>query len=410
MTSRDLIKARLEKLIKIKESGVDPYPSVTIKKSEIAGFQKAGLDQQVSTAGRLHSVRDHGKITFADLVDESGKIQLAFKKDVLGKEKYDFLGLLDFGDFISVDGKLFKTKAGEQTIEVSNYQMLTKSLRPFPSEWFGFKDVEERFRQRYVDFNLNPGLRDLFKKKARFWGAVRSFMRSRGFLEVETPVLENTAGGADANPFSTHHNALDLNVFLRISAGELWQKRLMVGGFEKTFEIGRIFRNEGMSKEHLQDYTQMEFYWAYANYKDSMKLVEELYKYIALETFGTYEFEIGDFKVNLGQKWGELNYSEALRKEYAIDVSAVSDEVLKEILTQKKVGFSKADAKGRLVDLLWKDIRKKVAGPVFLVDHPVEVSPLAKRKQDNPNLTERYQPIIAGSEMGNGYTELNDPI
>ncbi len=408
--SSEIFRARLEKLHKLKELGLNPYPSFSADKISISKICLMPLDTVVKACGRVVSFRQHGKITFSDIVDESSKIQLAFKKDTLGDNKYDLLTLFDVSDFISVSGKLFKTKAGELTIEVSDYTLLSKSLRPLPDQWYGFKDVEERYRQRYVDFNLNPELKDLFKKKALFWQTIRSFMISKGFLEVETPVLENTAGGADANPFVTHHDALDIDVYLRISMGELWQKRLMVGGFEKTFEIGRQFRNEGISREHLQDYTQMEFYWAYANYENSMKLVEEMYKKVAFETFGTYEFEIGEHKVNLQGSWRQLSFPDALTDHYKIDVKKASDNDLKKKMKQEGIRFEESDGRGRLLDLMWKVVRRKVTGPVFLVDHPVEVSPLAKRKAKEPQFVERYQVIIAGSEVGNGYSELNDPI
>lgn len=411
MSSNDLIDARLAKLRKLKELGVETFPSTAAKKEMVKNIVSKADGESVKTAGRLMSIREHGKITFADLHDESGRIQLAFKKDTLGDNIYeDFLKLLDLGDFILVEGKLFVTKAGEKTIEVSLVNLLTKSLRPLPSQWFGLKDAEERYRQRYVDFILNPELRDLFRKKSIFWSTIRSFMISEGFIEVETPVLENTAGGADANPFVTHHKTLDIDVYLRISMGELWQKRLMVGGFEKTFELGRQFRNEGVSREHLQDYTQMEFYWAYANYENSMELVEKMYKKVAFETFGTYIFEIGDYKVNLDQKWQRLSFGTALLDRFGIDINTVTDDSIRAKLKSLNIFFEKHDERGRLLDLLWKEVRKSVTGPVFLVDHPVEVSPLAKRKKDNPKLVERYQVIIAGSETGNGYSELNDPI
>ncbi len=230
------------------------------------------------------------------------------------------------------------------------------------------------------------------------------------FLEVETPVLEATAGGADATPFETHHNALDMDLYLRISMGELWQKRLMVAGFEKTFEIGRQFRNEGISREHLQDYTQMEFYWAYADYSDSMKLVEKMYKYVAKKTFGTLKFRIGDFNVDLASTWEKIDYTNTIKEKTGVDISTASLEEIKKKLDSLNVKYDEKDSYGRLVDTLWKQVRRDIAGPAFLVGHPVEVSPLAKRQPKNEKYVERYQVILAGSEMGNGYSELNDPV
>lgn len=400
---------RIKKLDRLKALGVDPYPAETPEHESINKV-RSRFNGLASVAGRLLGIRGHGKLIFADLRDASGQIQLCFKVDVLSPEKFQLVELLDIGDFAWVTGDLFTTKAGELTIQVQDLQLLSKSLRPLPSEHFGLKDEEERFRQRYVDFILNPSLRDLFVKKSIFWNATRGFLLSHGFLEVETPVLETTAGGADATPFVTHHNALDIDVFLRISMGELWHKRLMVGGFEKTFEIGRQFRNEGMSREHLQDYTQMEFYWAYASYRESMTLVEELFKVVANETFGTLEFDINGYHVNLGQPWEKIDYTETIKEKLGVDIESSSTSDIKKKLKELKVSPESHDSRERLLDLLWKQVRRSITGPVFLIGHPVEVSPLAKRDTNRPNTVERYQVIIAGSELGNGYSELNDPI
>lgn len=402
---------RIKKLQELKKLGADPYPSKITLSGRLTPIEEARKKEGdiILVAGRLMGMRGHGAILFGDIKDESSQIQLLFKEDSL-KDKYHVLKLIDTGDFLAVSGKVIKTQAGEVTIDVEEFQLLTKSLRPLPSTWFGLKDEEERYRQRYVDLILNEHLKDLFKKKAIFWQSIRNFLISKGFLEVETPVLENTAGGADANPFITHHNALDIDLYLRISMGELWQKRLMVAGFEKTFEIGRQFRNEGIDREHLQDYSQMEFYWAYANYEDSMKLVEELYKYVAKKTFGTLEFDINGHKVNLGKTWERIDYTKTIKDNLSVDISKASETDIKNKLKDLKVEFEKNATKERLIDLLWKQVRKSITGPVFLTGHPVEVSPLAKRRQDNPNFVERYQVILAGSEIGNGYSELNDPI
>ncbi len=415
-----LRQIRIDKLNKLKELGIDPYPSKANRTHNallITSDYDKLENQDVVVSGRLMSFREHGELVFADLEDESGKIQLYIHKSDLNPFSTEtqnlgseYLSLLDIGDFIEASGIVTKTKRGEISVKTSLIRLLSKSLRPLPSRHFGLKDEEDRLRQRYVELILDTDLRELFRKKSRFWNGIREFMISQGFLEVETPVLENTAGGADANPFVTNHNALDIDVYLRISMGELWQKRLMVGGFEKTFEIGRQFRNEGMSREHLQDYTQMEFYWAYANYEDSMKLVQEMYKKVLYETFGTYEFEIDKHKVNLDKEWDRLDYRQAILDELDIDISTVSKEELKAKLKELKVDFDPSDTKGRLIDTVWKQIRKEIAGPVFLTGHPVEVSPLAKSDSKRKGFVERYQIIIAGSELGNGYSELNDPI
>jgi lysyl-tRNA synthetase class 2 len=408
-TGISVIEDRLNKLKAIVDMGIDPYPSILkFKREEIKKSLKSFGDK-TSVAGRLMSLRSHGNVVFADIVDESGKIQLFFQKKNL-RENFKFLKLIDQGDFLSVIGKVIKTVAGEISIDVEDFQLLTKTLNPLPSTWFGLKDEEDRYRKRYLDLLLNEDLKDLFRKKAVFWQSMREFLVKKGFLEVETPVLENTAGGADANPFVAHHNALDIDLYLRISMGELWQKRLMVAGFEKTFEIGRQFRNEGISREHLQDYSQMEFYWAYANYEDSMKLVEEMFKYVAKETFGKLTFKINGNSVNLEKPWEKIDYTETILNKTGVDIGKVNSQELKDELIKRKIKFEKNDDSGRLIDLLWKSIRKEIVGPVFLVGHPVEVSPLAKRMKDSPRFVERYQVILAGSEMGNGYSELNDPI
>jgi len=413
-SEKEIIEHRIDKLNKLKKLGINPYPAKTNRNytcDEVLSEQKNLIkkEDKVTIAGRLMSMRGHGKLIFADVTDWSGKLQVAFREDILGKE-FPLVELLDTGDFIEVTGPVFVTKTGETTIKVEKVQILTKSLRPMPDQWYGIQDEELRYRKRYLDFNLNPELRELFVKKSKFWNSIRTFMIDKGFLEVETPVLENTAGGADANPFVTHHDYLDIDVYLRISMGELWQKRLMVAGFEKTFELGRQFRNEGVSREHLQDYTQMEFYWAYANYEDSMKLVEEMFKYAAKETFGTYKFKMNGHDVDMGKPWERIDYTTAVNKHFKIDVLDMSEAELKKFLKSQKIEYRENDRKGRLIDLLWKQVRKNIAGPAFLVNHPVEVSPLSKRKEEDPRLVERYQVILGGSENGNGYSELNDPI
>ncbi len=400
---------RLEKVKKLRELGINPYPS-KVEGTPIAISEALILmDKDVEISGRIMAWREHGNVIFADLKDESGQIQLWFQKNNLG-EKFKTLRYFDVGDFLFAKGKIAKTSAGEISLNVSGYQLLSKSIRPLPSIWYGLKDEDQRYRKRYLDLLLNDELRDLFRKKAIFWQSMRDFLLEKKFLEVETPVLESTAGGADAKPFVTHHDALDTDFYLRISMGELWQKRLMVAGFSKTFEIGRQFRNEGLSREHLQDYSQMEFYWAYANYEDSMRLVEDMYKYVAKNAFGTLKFTIMDHTVDLDKNWERIDYKETVLEHTGIDVTNVTKGQLVQRLKELKAEFSSKEPKERLIDNLWKIVRKKISGPVFLVGHPVEISPLAKRSENNPAIVERYQVIIAGSEMGNGYSELNDPV
>lgn len=405
----EIRQIRLAKLAQLKSLGINPYPAKYSRDFIPVSVALNSVGHKVSVVGRLTRLREHGNIIFADLKDSSGQIQLLFQKKDLGNN-FATLKLFDLGDFLGVSGEVITTKAGEVTINISDFELLTKSIRPLPDDWHGLKDEEERYRRRYLDLQLNDELRDLFRRKAVFWNSMRSFLLDQGFQEVETPVLENVFGGADAAPFITHHNALDIDLYLRISMGELWQKRLMVGGFNKTFEIGRQFRNEGLSREHLQDYTQMEFYWAYANYEDSMNLVEQMYRHVAKAAFDKLQFTIAGQTVDLEKPWARIDYSATIKEHTGYDIKNSTVESLRSKLTELHLPFGKNDDKGRLIDLLWKSVRKNITGPAFLIGHPVEVSPLAKRLSTDPNFVERYQVILAGSEMGNGYSELNDPL
>ena len=385
----EIRKIRFEKLQKLRNLGIDPYPPKYSKSFIKISEALNSFGKEIDIVGRLWRWREHGNVIFADLRDASGQVQLLFQKKVLS-DKFKILKLFDTGDFLGISGEVIKTQAGEITVDVSSFELLSKSIRPLPDDWTGLKDEETRYRQRYVDLLVNDDLKKLFEQKSKFWNSMRSVLIKNGFLEVETPVLENIAGGADAAPFITHHNSLDIDLYLRISMGELWQKRLMVAGFEKTFEIGRQFRNEGIDHEHLQDYSQMEFYWSYANYEDSMVLVEEMYKCVAKEAFGTLKFKIENHEIDLSKPWIKIDYSQIILDNTGHDIR-------------------KNPLPARELDQLWKSIRKSITGPVFLVGHPVEVSPLAKRQPKDQNFVQRYQVILAGSEMGNGYSELNDP-
>jgi len=408
---------RLKKLDELIKAGVNPYPAKAERDHPIEvvlrDFEELAKAQKSFTlAGRLRSLREHGNLTFATLEDASGDMQLVLSKKDLGEAAYrQFIKLIDSGDFIQATGACFLTHKGEKSLLVKDWRLLTKALRPIPDAWYGLKDEEERFRKRYLDIILNPETKVMILKRAKFWQAMRLFLMDRGFIEVETPVLETLPGGADARPFITHHHALDMDVYLRISTGELWQKKLMVAGLEKTFEIGRQFRNEGMDAEHLQDYTQMEFYWAYADYEKGMALVEELYKYVAQETFGTLKFKIRNFEINLGKPWVRYDYCETIKKMTGIDVLKTDEPAIVKKLKELKVEY---DPKGfnitRGLDNLWKYCRKSLGGPGFLVNVPVTIEPLAKRREDNPELVQRFQVILGGSEMGKGYSELNNPL
>ena len=407
---------RLVKLSQIKERGIKPYPAKsnrdTLVMEAINNFDELlATAKTITLAGRLRSTREHGNISFADLEDKSGNLQLVLSKNEIGVDDYkNFVKLIDNSDFIEATGVAFVTKAGEKSLLVKSWRLLTKALRSIPDAHFGLKNEEEKFRKRYLDIILNPEVRDMIIKRDKFWNATRTFLKTREFIEVETPILETMPGGAEARPFITHHNALDIDIYLRI-APELWLKRLMVAGFDKVFEIGRVFRNEGIDAEHAQDYTVMEFYWGYADYNDGMKFVEEMYKHVAMETFGTLQFSAKGFEINLDQPWETYDFVEIVKEKTGINPLDTTLEAAEAKLQELDVKY---DTKGmnlnRAIDTLWKYCRKQVSGPGFLINVPVFMEPLAKRKEDNPELVDRFQVILAGSEMGKGFSELNDPI
>jgi len=404
-----LRKNRLEKLEKIKSLGINPYPSKFDRQQSCSQATKME-GRKVKVAGRIKAIRGHGGSVFADLVDESGKIQLFFSKEIVGEEKFNFLKLLDIGDFIGVVGEIFKTQAGEITTKVKDFQILAKSLLPLPEKWHGLVDVETRLRKRYVDLIMNPEVRQMFVKKSKFWQAVRNYLSKEGFLEVETPILEETTGGADANPFVTHHKALDTDFYLRISL-ELPLKRLIVGGFEKIFEIGRVFRNEGIDAEHLQDYTMMEFYWAYADYNDLMNFLPNFYCYLVKETTGGLKTTHEGKEINWSLKWPRLDYNELFYQTTGLNPVEADVQDLYQKANELKLNPQENLGKGRLIDLIYKKtVRPNIIQPSFVINLPVEVSPLAKRRLDNPALTERLLILAGGTELGNGYSELSDPI
>lgn len=407
----DIRGEKIKKINNFTEAGIEPYPSGPFEKQNTKDVFEKPVGEGAVIAGRIMLFRDMGNITFMHIQDESGRIQVVLnKKEFSGDYKF-WVKNLDMGDFVGVEGKRFDTQKGEKSVLAEKITLLSKSILPLPDKHKALQDDEQKLRKRYLDIMFNPEVKDLVYKRDIFWSSIRKFLKDKGFTEVETPVLEVTAGGADAEPFATHHNALDLDVYLRISMGELWQKRLMIAGFEKTFEIGRQFRNEGMDAEHLQDYTQMEFYWAYSNYKNGMKLVEELYKFVAQETFGTLKFKIRDFEVDLGAEWKEYDYTETIKEMTGVDIYRVNLNTVTEKIEELGIKYDKDGFNmNRAIDTLWKYCRKQISGPGFLINEPVMLSPLAKRQKDRPELAERFHVIIAGSELGNGYSELNDPI
>ncbi len=415
MSSIDEIRdARLKKLELLKTRGIDPYPAKANREiylqeaiDDFDNLSKDSISKWI--AGRIMSIRGQGAIVFVTLNDGTATFQGLLKKDIIGEDKLSFFSeVVDIGDFVELQGTFFVTNRGEKTLEAHDWRMLSKTLRPLPEKWHGLVDIEERFRKRYLDILMNPEIKDLFYKKAKFWDVTRNFMKEKGFLEVETPTLETTTGGAEATPFKTHHNDYDLDVYMRISIGELWQKRLMSASFPKTFEIGRAYRNEGTSPEHAQEFTNMEFYWAFADYNDGMKLVREMYIKIAEEVFGTTEFTSRGHTFDLSDEWNTVSYSEEIKNQTGVDIFTSSTDDMKSKLKELNVEYD-GDTKERLIDSLWKYCRKNISGPAFLVNHPWVISPLAKSNADSATV-QRFQPIFAGTEIGNGYSELNDPI
>ncbi len=420
MSSLEELKStRIAKLEILKKAGMNPFPS-KVPRSFCLADAKAGFieneksGKEFSIAGRIMAIRGQGAILFVVLYDGKGKFQAVFKKDEIDEKLFQlFTDAVDIGDFISVTGKFFATQRGEQSLLVKSWTIATKTLLPLPEKWHGIKDDDERYRKRYLDILMNEELRDLFMKKIKFWDVTRNFLKENGFIEVETPMLEVTTGGAEATPFKTHHNDYDLDVYLRISVGELWQKRLMAAGFPKTFEIGKVFRNEGTSPEHAQEFTNMEFYWSFADYNDGMKLVREMYIKIAQEVFGTTKFTTRGHTFDLAEEWVKIDYSDEIKKQTGVDINTANEKEMMKKLQDLKVEYDGKN-KERLTDSLWKYCRKNISGPAFLINHPLLVSPLAKsvvgEDGKTTNVAQMFQPIIAGSEVGRGYSELNDPV
>jgi lysyl-tRNA synthetase, class II len=418
-TLKELRDERLRKLEELKKLGVDPYPAQT-HRTHATGYIHENFDEMegktVTIVGRVTSIRKFGKIAFVVVRDWAGDLQ-AFWKDDASKEP-DYaeselglkdIGLLDSGDFVEVTGPVIKTQTGEISVEVAKLRLLSKSLRPTPTKQEGFTNKEERLRRRYVDMNVNEDVRMRFYRRSRFWRATRQFLDEHQFTEVNVPVLEHTTGGADANPFVTHMDALDQDFYLRISH-ELPLKRLLGAGFERVYDIGPRFRNENYSDEHLPEHIAMEWYWAYADWQEGMQFQEQLFKYVLQQTFGTLQFKLGEFDVDLNKQWEQWDYAETIQKHYGIDPFNCTLEEVTKALKNNKLEVEKADNKARGIDKLWKHIRKDVAGPVWLINTPTFISPLAKTNPSRPETTQRAQVVIAGSELCNLFSELNDPV
>ncbi len=420
MERDELAKVREEKLKKIEEKGVNPFGnkfSISHTLSQINQQFDQFEGKSVKVAGRIMSVREHGKSTFMDIQDKDSKTQVYYKLDTVGKDTYEILQLLDIGDHIGVSGEVFKTRTGEITIVAKEIMPLAKCLRPLPQKWYGLQDVETRYRQRYLDLVMNPEVKNIFLSRSKIITSMRSFLNKHDFIEVETPMMQPLPGGALAKPFITHHNALDIDLYLRI-APELYLKKLIVGGYEKIYEINRNFRNEGISTRHNPEFTMLELYWAYADYEDLMKFTEQMVNELVKEIKGGEEIVYQSQKISFPKKWERITYAEAFKKYCEIDVDPATktlagrkdyeEKIRKEA---KKKGVDADDSFWHVLDSLFKKFAiPNFIQPIFVMDFPIELSPLAKEKKDTKGkIVERFQPFIGALELGNAYTELNDP-
>ncbi len=411
----ELLKVRRGKLSELQNNGKDPFKIV---KYDVTHSTKYIVDNfesmegaSVSIAGRLMSKRGMGKASFCDVRDRDDKIQIYVKSDVIGVEVYEDFKKFDIGDIVGVKGEVFKTNKGEKSLKAQEIVLLAKSLQPLPEKWHGLKDVDLRYRQRYVDLIVNPNVRDNFIMRSKIIKQIRKFLDDREFLEVDTPLLNTIPGGATAKPFITHHNTLDMDMYLRI-APELYLKRLIVGGLEKVYEMGRMFRNEGMSVKHNPEFTLMEVYEAYTDYKGMMDLTEQLISTVAQEVLGTTKVDYQGQEIDLTPPWNRMTMVEAVEKYAGVNFDNItSDEEARNIAKEKKVHLDGKPTKGEVLNLMFEEFAEEhLVQPTFIMDYPVEVSPLTKRKPDMPSFTERFELFITSREMANAYSELNDPI
>ncbi|WP_457681334.1 lysine--tRNA ligase [Thermovibrio sp.] len=429
MAEERILEQRKEKVEKLRELGYEPYAykyEVNAKAGELLkrfGKVKEGEErekeelpkEEFSLAGRIMSMRIMGKAAFFHIQDESGKIQCYIRRDTVGEEFYNkvFKKLIDIGDIVGVRGTLFRTRTGELTLEVKELTPLTKSLRPLPEKWHGLKDTEKRYRQRYLDLIVNPEVREVFKTRTKIIKAIREFLDSRGFIEVETPILQPIASGAAARPFITHYNALDIDVYLRI-APELYLKRLIVGGFERVYELGKNFRNEGISTRHNPEFTMIEWYMAYADYYDLMEMTEELFSFLLEKLYGTgvKEIEYQGTKISFERPFRRISYLKELSKKSGLTEEELLRDEEKVLKKAKELGIERAEELShfkRVQELFEKLVEPELIQPTFVIDFPKAISPLAKEKRDNPELVERFELFIYGREVANAYTELNNP-
>ena len=413
--SSDVIKVRYEKLDALKEAGRDPFVITTSDRDILTETIKNNFEEyenkDVCVAGRLLSKRGKGKVSFMDLWDRSGKIQIFAKFDDLGEEEYGFLKKWDIGDIVEIKGFVFKTQMGEISVHAKEVKLLSKSLKPLPEKYHGLTNTDLRYRQRYVDLIMNPEVKDTFIKRSKIISTIRKYLDSQGFMEVETPMLVSNAGGASARPFETHFNALDEDLKLRISL-ELYLKRLIVGGLEKVYEIGRVFRNEGLDTRHNPEFTLMELYQAYTDYHGMMDLTENLYRHVAQEVLGTTTIVYNGIEMDLGKPFERITMVDAVKKYADIDFNEIHTlEEARAVAKEKGVEYEERHKKGDILNLFFEAfVEEHLIQPTFLMDHPIEISPLTKKKPENPEYVERFEFFMNGWEMANAYSELNDPI
>ena len=411
----EVLRVRREKLTALQQAGNDPFAQTRFDRTVYAQQIAEQFDQleekPVAVAGRIMSKRSMGKASFFDIADASGKIQIYIKLNVIGEETYEQFKKWDIGDIVGVNGEVFRTKHGEISIRATKAVLLSKSLLPLPEKFHGLTNTDLRYRQRYVDLIVNPEVRDVFVKRSLIIRELRTFLDSKGYLEVETPVLHNIAGGAAARPFITHHNSLNIDMYLRIAL-ELHLKRLIVGGFDKVYEIGRVFRNEGMDTKHNPEFTMLEFYQAYSNYEDVMNLTEEMLRYVAQKVLGTTTVVYGDQEIDLGKPFARISMVEAVKKYTGVDFDAIQTlEEARAAAKEHHIQYEERHLKGDILNLFFDEfVEDKLIQPTFLTGHPVEISPLSKRDAAHPGYTERFELFITGREFANAFSELNDPI
>ncbi|WP_366923303.1 lysine--tRNA ligase [Metallumcola ferriviriculae] len=410
----ELLQIRRDKLDQIKAMGFDPFGDKFLRQhyaAQISDDFEEYADKSVALAGRVMSKREHGKASFAHVQDISGQIQFYIRKEDVGEETYELFKILDIGDIVGIGGTVFKTRRGEVTVNVDSLVLLTKSLQPLPEKWHGLKDTDLRYRQRYIDLIVNPEVQKVFITRSNIIKAMRQYLDKEGFLEVETPTMHAIAGGATARPFTTHHNALDIDLYMRIAL-ELHLKRLLVGGLEKVYEIGRVFRNEGISTKHNPEFTMIELYQAYADYHDMMKLTENLISFVAQETLGTQAITYQGTEINLAPPWKRVTMLDAIKEHANVDFSSINtqDEVDK-LIDKLDMELEKGTPKGKVINEVFEIfVEPHLIQPTFIMDYPIEVSPLAKRKKEDPNFTSRFEAFIFARELANAFSELNDPI